>query len=487
MTGTLDQVLAELQRLDFSGKAEAFVESNFLTPLLQCLGYDRHKDYEVFRHGDDGSSFKLAYPPVHKGAKKVRIYNPDYFPTIRKRMFWIIEAKSPKDVKHPFGLKYLVQGLQYCIHPEIQAQYMLVSNGVVSSLFDAHGAVFLEKEMYEPILEFRASELLKRWSEIYELLGVEKLRGRIELDLKAAYEKLCLSSLDSAYPARLLNQIGSSSRENAQLIKSNVARLRYELMKEDRDKWQKEMEALDAAEIFALMDDPMPSGTTQAHYFINKSFAQRDPAQQMLDRLTRDYERQSIFRKEQTFLAVCLLYLQTEDAVVMTAAKAFLDKYKDADLPPLNQVECTLLRIARKMIVLQAYPKLRESIAQALQSAPELTRFVSPPSAFALTYGGEVELHHRAFEELNRLSKEELEERLPMLLSIEATTDDEFHAARKRLSDSERQTLGFEIYGEGGRHYFFRGVLHNYGIDKRPDLPYAGPFTPAKPRAVKDQ
>lgn len=487
MIGTLGNVLKELERLDFPGKGEAFVEQKFLTPLLECLGYDKHKDYEVIRHGDDGSSFKLTYPPVHKGAKKVKIYNPDYFPTIRKKMFWIIEAKSPKDVKHPFDLKYLVQGLQYCIHPEIQAQYMLVSNGLVSSLFDAHGSVFLEKEMYEPILEFRASELVKRWPEIYELLGVEKLRGRIELDLKAAYDKLCLSSLDSTYPARLLSQVGASSRENVQLIRSNVNRLRYERIKEDRDTWQKEMEAVSAAEIFALMDDPMPGGTAQAHYFINKSFAQGDPTQQMLDRLTRDYERQSIFRKEQTFLAVCLIYLRTDDVAAMSEAKAFLDKYKDADLPLLNQVECALLRIARKTIVLRAYPKLRESIAQTLQAAPELIRFVSPPSAFTLTYGTEVELHHRGFEVLKQLSDAELEKPLPMLLSVEAAMEDEFKAARKRLSDSEHQILGFEIYGDGGRHYFFRGVLHNYGIEKRPDLPHAAPFTAATPKAAAIQ
>src|SRR5437879_1663925 len=54
--------------------------------------------------------------------------------------------------------------------------------------------------MYEPILEFKASELIARWTEIYELLSVEKLRARIETDLKAMYDKLCQSSLDKDYP-----------------------------------------------------------------------------------------------------------------------------------------------------------------------------------------------------------------------------------------------------------------------------------------------
>ena len=84
--------LEELVRLDFTGRSEAYVESYFLTPLLRCLGYDQHKDYEVLLHGDDGSSFKLAYPPVEKGAKTIKYYNPDYIPTIRKKAFWIIDV-----------------------------------------------------------------------------------------------------------------------------------------------------------------------------------------------------------------------------------------------------------------------------------------------------------------------------------------------------------------------------------------------------------
>jgi hypothetical protein len=72
------QELKRLAAWDFSGKGEAFVESKFLTPLLQRLGYETHKDYEVIRHGDDGSAFKLHHPPVEKGAVRVKHYSPDY-------------------------------------------------------------------------------------------------------------------------------------------------------------------------------------------------------------------------------------------------------------------------------------------------------------------------------------------------------------------------------------------------------------------------
>ena len=50
------------------------------------------------------------------------------------------------------------------------------------------------------------------------------------------------------------------------------------------------------------------------------------------------------------------MYLWVKDAATMRQARAFLDKYKDADLPLLNQVECALLRATRKGNVFAAVP-----------------------------------------------------------------------------------------------------------------------------------
>ena len=178
------QVLEGLARLDFTDKGESFVEQKFVTPLLECLGYETHKDYEVIRHGDDGSTFKLRHPPVEKGALRDRTYIPDYVPTIRKKMFWIIEAKSPKRVPYPFADGYMVQGLQYCVHPEIQAKYLVTTNGAHTCVHDAHGVIFLDKDIYAPILEFTSAELPSKWPQIYELLSVETLRRLVDIEEK---------------------------------------------------------------------------------------------------------------------------------------------------------------------------------------------------------------------------------------------------------------------------------------------------------------
>ena len=393
--------LKKLETLDFTGKGEAFVELRFLTPLLVCLGYETHRDYEVVRHGDDSSDFKLHYPPVEKGAQRVKHYNPDYVPTIRKKMFWIIEAKSPKDVTHPFDVKYLVQGLQYCIHPEIQAKYLLVTNGLYSAVYDAHGAVFLEKEIYEPILEFQFSELSRRWDEIYNLLSVEMLRTRLEVDLKAMYDKLCVSSLDKTYPHRLLKQIGASADDNVRQIEKHVINLYVEGMDRDREARLQHIEQLDAAQLYSLMDFPLGAGArTEGHYFVEKSLAAGLPANEIFRVLTEDFERQRMFRKLQTFVALCSLHNRTDDEAVKTSCRVFFDRYKDAELPLLNKVECALLRLTRKISVISFYPRLQQQLNRELATAPELIRFVRPPTAHSLMYPLEIWQNDQMFKKI---------------------------------------------------------------------------------------
>jgi hypothetical protein len=460
------QSLRELEALDFTGRAEAFVESRFLTPLLACLGYEAHRDYEVIRHGDDGAAFKLRYPPVEKGAQRVKHYYPDYVPTIRKKMFWVIEAKSAKEVSYPFEVQYLVQGLQYCIHPEIQAKYLMVTNGIHSAVYDAHGAVFFDREIYDPILEFTSSDLSSRWGEIFGLLSAETLRARVENDLKAMYDKLCLSSLDNSYPQRLLRKIGASAGEHARQIEKHVRSLYLGEIDRHQSDWCARMEQLDAAEAFDEMDSPFRAGPRQAaHYFVEKSLAAGAQSQAIFDKLTHDFSRQPIFRKTQVFLALCFLWYRTEDDRIRMQCREFFDLYKDADLPLLNQVECALLRLTRKVAVLSVYPALRQQIQQALTAAPELIRFVHTPTALNRTYPFEILYNRHMFAMIKDLTEEQLKVWLMNLLESEAKLEDDFRTARSNLPQSEHQLGGFETYGVGGKHYMFKTLLIELNID----------------------
>jgi hypothetical protein len=457
--------LLELQALDFTGKGEAFVESRFVTPLLTLLGYESHRDYDVIRHGDDGSAFKLRYPPVEKGAQRVKHYNPDYIPTIRKKMFWIIEAKSAKDVAYPFDAKFLVQGLQYCVHPEIQAKYLLVTNGVHSCVYDAHGATFFEKDIYEPIFEFRAIEIVDRWPEIFELLSIETLRTTIEIDLKSMYDKLCLSSLDKHYPRRLLHHIGMSAGENSQKIEKHVRELFLKELAGHDEAWQTQMESMDAEVVFEVMDMPLRGGgRSEGRYYVDKSLAVGVRENDIFDKLTGDFDTQCIFRKLQSYRALCHLYHRTNDQSIKHRCLEFFRVHSDAELPLLSQVECAFLRVTRKISVLNVYPPLRDRLQQELKSASELVRFVNPPTAYSMLYPIELDQNRRIFAEIRGWSDERLRATLAELLKTEEKIETDFQTARSKLSDAERQMAGFEGYGLGGKHYAFKTMPPNLGI-----------------------
>jgi hypothetical protein len=459
------QTLQNLMNLSFDGKGESFIEAAYLTPLLQCLGYEIHKDYEVIRHGDDGSSFKLKTPPVESGAVNVRNYQPDYIPTIRKKCFWIIESKSPKNISYPFDLKYIVQGLQYCLHPEIQSKYLLVTNGAYSAVYDAYGGIFLESDIYSPILEFKSSELIKRWPEIFELLSVERLRLRIENDLKIMFDKLCLSSLDVNYPSSLRNRICVSIGKHVSDIKKNIYKLQVDHENAEQKKWQENIELLSPEQILPMMEYPLGYGTGIAEYFVKKSIAVGITAQQIFLQLTENFELQCIFRKEHTFVGLCSLSFFTQSDTIKPDIMVFFTKHADADLPMHNQIECALLRYTRKYIVCSIYPKLREKIEAEVESAPELIKYVFQPTALKQTYHDEMLLHDYRFQLLKDVSTEQLAIMREMIEELESKLENDFKTVRSQLPDTEIQIGGFEGYGFGKKHYAFKNIIKNFRIN----------------------
>ncbi len=140
---------------------------------------------------------------------------------------------------------------------------------------------------------------------------------------------------------------------------------------------------------------------------------------------------------------------------VRLAVRRFLDA---------NQ-ERALLRITRKNLIISLYPALRVKITEAMEVAPELVRFVRPPSALRISFGAELALHQRSFEQLKLVADETLQKWLPVLLKMEEQLEDAFRAAREGLADDERQIGGLEFYGTGGKHYSFKNIVKNSSLD----------------------
>lgn len=101
--------------------------------LVKLLGYRKELDYSVSRE----DSFSLNPLFLSIGSKRIKL---DYLCSLRKQYFWIIDAKEGKKstANGPPVLKTedISQAHFYCLHPEINCPYFIVSNGWPSSTPD---------------------------------------------------------------------------------------------------------------------------------------------------------------------------------------------------------------------------------------------------------------------------------------------------------------------------------------------------------------
>jgi hypothetical protein len=126
------------------------------------------------------------------------------------------------------------------------------------------------------------------------------------------------------------------------------------------------------------------------------------------------------------------------------------------------------LRLTRKVSVISFYPPLRRHLKTHLASAPELIRLVRPPTALDVMYPFEIQQNRQAFERIQRFSDSELRGELANLLNKEAALEGDFRKAYNALPNSEKEIGGFATYGIGGKHYAFKNILINYGLEPRP-------------------
>ena len=416
-----------LEKLDFSGKGEQFVRENFVSPLLKYLGYDGHKDFEVKRDGDEGMSFKLKHISVERGARKIKALNPDYMPTIRKRCFWTIEAKTARDLPYPFADNFIVQGMQYCIHPEIRAKYLVLTNGLYTSVYDSFSRIYGDGDIYEPLLTFSHTEIGEKWGEIYQLLSAEKVREFIEEDVLHMYEKLVTSSFDSEYPGRMLSRAESISVDASKKIKEHVSCLRSELFNQYFTNQQEECRASSIEDLDFQMDLPLIGGKGVGQHFVEKSIGLEYDEKYIFSQLTSNYQKQTYFRKRNVIAGLCTLFKKATDAEIKENVVKFLQSINNNELPILNQVECATVRIRRKFLVVKVYPELSRKIESELNVTPEFTRYINPPTVVSETSPDELIAHWATYTTIVHKSDQELNELLNQLIELEAKLDVDYN------------------------------------------------------------
>jgi hypothetical protein len=164
-----------LSVLDFEGWNETDVREDFIKPLLNLLGYRKNTDYDINREGEH----QLHKPFLMVGRQKINI---DYELLVRKKQFWIIEAKSafPREIKE----QDIFQAHLYALHPEVNARYFAVINGWNIVVYDSRNI----DETYQSILKIRVDDLPQKFSELNNIFGAKNiipmLKQRVFDDIK---------------------------------------------------------------------------------------------------------------------------------------------------------------------------------------------------------------------------------------------------------------------------------------------------------------
>lgn len=92
---TEDQVnsLKKLENKDFSTYNKTDIRKEYISPILTILRYKKDSDYQVIR----GDNYKVEELYLNVRRKRIKL---DYIFNIRKRNFWIIEAKKERKKKY---------------------------------------------------------------------------------------------------------------------------------------------------------------------------------------------------------------------------------------------------------------------------------------------------------------------------------------------------------------------------------------------------
>jgi hypothetical protein len=218
---------------------------------------------------------------------------------------------------------------------------------------------------------------------------------------------------------------------------------------------------LNASQAYALMERPMGWMGTEGIIFVERSLDEGASGEDTFNKLTRDFDKQSIFRKQQSFAGACALYKKVSGPVKLEL-KNFIEMHISGELPVLNQVECAWIRITRKIFIISVFPEVRKKIDAALRTAPEMIRFVVPPTGIQDVVSTEMSLHALNFARIRNLSEEGLNLELIEALKVEEELAKPLAEAEKKSALYRDSVFNwFESFGAGGKHFAFKNIFDN--------------------------
>ncbi|RYZ81450.1 MAG: type I restriction endonuclease subunit R, partial [Proteobacteria bacterium] len=151
--------------LNFDEMNETDVREIVVRPLLHRLGY---------QHGTQAhirTEVTLRYDRAFLGRKNVRkdpalVGRADYICEVVSYGRWVVEVKSPQEA---LDIESAQQAHTYAAHPEIAADYMLLTNGRKFQLFRVG-------RLDSPLLEWEYSQLEEKILPLHNIVGPEAIK-----------------------------------------------------------------------------------------------------------------------------------------------------------------------------------------------------------------------------------------------------------------------------------------------------------------------
>lgn len=278
--------LQRWKNIDFTGWNEAEVREGFIIDLLHTLGYRKGTTYDL----ELEKSLKLAEPYHRIGRKKVDI---DYAPSVRKRFFWIIEAKPGKAKEMKMG--DLLQVHLYAVHPEVQARLVVLINGWQIRVYDALTLTSWD----DPLLVVNQTDAEDKFRELREMIGAPSMLAYQRKRLLDIVHTTLESEVDVGAFDGLATQLRTLASEGRRVVEENARKLWVSAMRKYFEDEEAELKTDTTAVLFVKMDLPEDGRPLPAREFVRRVTA-ADPGEQarLVDLLAMKYRARphNIFR-----------------------------------------------------------------------------------------------------------------------------------------------------------------------------------------------
>jgi len=368
--------LSRWKSIDFTEWNETEIREGFIIDLLHTLGYRKGTTYDL----EMEKPLTLAEPFHRIGRKKVNI---DYAPSIRKRYFWIVEAKPGKAKEMKMG--DLLQVHLYAVHPEVQARLVVLTNGWKVRVYDALTLASWD----DPLLVVNQTDPVEAFVELREMLGAANMLGHQRRRLLDIMRTTLDSEVDVGALDNLANELRKLATDGRKVVEENAKKLWMASMKKHFGDEEAELRKDTTEVLFVKMDLPTDGRPHPAREFVRRVVQAGPPEQaRLVDELAMRYRGRphNIFRvlalhasvdlAEAGVIVPCSSYVTNIPGCIDELALANIGYWSAHDVVnALCHLDNVTLRVAMKLC-LRARPLFEQILAawKAAMTAEERVR-----------------------------------------------------------------------------------------------------------------